>query len=124
MHPAITWHGSNVHIQLLGSVGFGLINEVYAYIWSDKRFASMTYILWDTRLVSSVEQLTEKEIQLISMMDAKKASQKKALKVAVLSESPEIDALLRMYKAMMKDTNWEISEPFRNIEEALAWCDL
>ncbi len=122
MEYKIDWIGENSYLIFNGNVNFDIVNKADGDLIGDSRFDCMKFSIFD---FTNVEEfiLSKQELLIISTLDKGASRWNGNLKLALLANKNNfnVNIILRKYKNLMKNNNWDIAL-FHDINTALNWC--
>ncbi len=115
------WINSNPIVTYSGVVNYEIINNSNNVIIGDARFDDMKYQIFDRSQVDKLV-ITQKELEMIGVLDKNSAVWNKKVKVALIFNDLKIEESIRKYQEIMAQTQWKV-KVFENFKEAEKWCN-
>ncbi len=122
MIKSIDYVEDGVRLAFEGKITSQEILDANMKIINHDGFASIRYQLW---MFSSVEDfmLSTNDMMNLAEQDQAASEKNQNVKVAIVSDSPLVYGLGRMYEAFSGDNPWEIMI-FYELKEAQEWLNL
>lgn len=115
-------HSENgVRLCLTGTINSKELLDAHTQITDDPTFIKRKYHLWVFDPVDDF-LLSTSDMQKMALIDSALSKVKKNLKIAIVSPSPLVFGLGRMYEAFCDEISWEIML-FYKLEEAIKWVN-
>ena len=120
MAHTIKWLDNNPIITFTESPDFNEVNKVNNFFIGNVKFDLMKFQIWNFNKCSSLN-LTEENINYIEYLDKSSSRWRKRLKVALISNNPQIINTCQLYIKAMKNAEWKV-RLFEKEDKALNWC--
>jgi hypothetical protein len=112
-----------VKVFYTGTVTLETIEECDRQIVTDSAFFDVSYVIYNF-LGSDEQTISVSDAYLLGLRSSEKASRNSRLKLAVVSESPEVLVLAESFKkvAELSNCSWQV-RTFSSMRDAEVWCD-
>ncbi len=123
MPHKITWEENGILFKFTGTVDFKELYEAFGQFYGDQKSELAKYQLVDFSDLEKFD-ISNNVPKMFAAMDNVESSYVKNVKVAIVSTTPESDAVNRRYMESLAESgsSWRAAM-FKDISSARAWID-